>query len=172
MKRHIRIGRIFGIEIGLHFSWLVIAAAAKASCPKPSAPKILSPLCVGEVMRRDCETVSGRIDLQEFVNRYLLNTRDRCYFVAENNRPVGLISTEHVKKIPSAQWQTKTVSQVMLPLHDVQIVAPLMPVAKAYETMLNTKIDQLPVASSDQLKGIITRDDILENLYTHVTVQN
>ena len=25
MKRHIKIGRVFGIELGLHFSWLVIA---------------------------------------------------------------------------------------------------------------------------------------------------
>lgn len=151
--------------------WFLLTAA-KASYAKIPVTKILSPLCVGEVMRRDCDTVSGNIDLQAFVNRHLLKTRNQYYFVTENNRPAGMISTEQVKKIPCPEWSTKTVGQVMSSLDDFQIVAPQMPLAKAYETMMNAEVNQLPVASNDQLAGIITREDILKHLYTHVTFED
>ena len=169
---------VFQFFFGLGFGglWLALIGwfllnAAKASYAKIPFTKILSPLCVGEVMRRDCDTVPGDIDLQAFVNRHLLKTRNRYYFVTENNRPAGMISTEQVKKIPCEEWSTKTVGQVMSTLDDFEIVAPQMPVAKAYETMMNAEVNQLPVGCNDQLAGIITRDDILEDLYTHVTVQ-
>jgi CBS domain-containing protein len=75
-----------------------------------------------------------------------------------------------VKKIPFSEWSIKTVDQVMSTLDDFQIVPPQMSVAKAYETMMSTEVNQLPVASNDDLTGIITSDDILSDLYTHVTV--
>lgn len=170
---------VFQFFFGMGFGglWLALIGwflltAAKASYAKTPVPKILSPLCVGEVMRRDCDAISGDIDLQSFVNRHLLKTRNRYYFVTENNRPAGMISREQVKKIPCAEWSTKTVGQVMSTLDNFQIVAPQMPVAKAYEAMINAEVNQLPVASNDHLAGIITRDDILQDLYTRVTVQN
>jgi CBS domain-containing protein len=92
--------------------------------------------------------------------------------VTKKDRPVGIISTEQVKKTPREKWETKTVGQVMSTLDDFQIIAPQIPVAKAYEAMVSAEVNQLPVASNDHLTGIITRDDILEDLYTHVTVQN
>jgi CBS domain-containing protein len=60
----------------------------------------------------------------------------------------------------------------MSTLDNLQIVAMQMPVAKAYEAMVNTEVDHLPVAGKDELAGIITRDDILEDLYTHFRFQN
>lgn len=167
----------FFFDLGFGGLWLALIGwfllnAAKASYAKIPIAKILSPLCVGEVMRRDCDTVPGDINLQAFVNRHLLKTRNRCYFVTKDNRPAGMISRDQVKKIPCAEWPTKTVSQVMSSLDDIPIVAPQMQVAKAYETMMTAEVNQLPVASNDQLAGIITRDDILKDLYTHVALQN
>jgi Zn-dependent protease/predicted transcriptional regulator len=151
--------------------WFLLTAA-NASYAKAAVTKILSPLSVGEVMRRDCDTVSGDMDLQAFVNRHLLNTRKRYYFVTENNRPAGMISKEQVKKIPCSEWSSKTVGQVMSTLDNFQIVPPQMAVTTAYENMISSEVDQLPVASNDHLAGIITREDILKDLYTHVAVQN
>jgi len=163
--------------IGLGGLWVVLIGcllliATKERRTTAPAERILSPLCVGEVMKRDCETVSGDIDLQAFVNNYVLRTRKRYYFVAENNSPAGLISTEQVKSIPCEQWSTKTVSQIMSTLDNIHIIAPQMPVAKAYERMTADQVNHLPVASNDRLAGIITRDDILTDLYSHVTFQD
>jgi CBS domain-containing protein len=170
---------VFYFFFGMGFGglWLALIgwflfATAKASYPKTRFAKILSPLCVGEVMRRDCDEVSGEIDLQTFVDRHLLKTRSRYYFVTKNNRRAGTITREQVKKIPWAEWSTKTVGQVMSTLDDLQIVAPQMPVAKAYEVMIDAGTNYLPVACNDYVAGIVTRDDILEDLYTHVAVQS
>lgn len=170
---------VFQFFFGMGFEglWLALIGwflltAAKASYPKIRCAKILSPLCVGEVMRRDCVEVASDIDLQPFVNRHLLKSRNRYYFVIKNNRHAGVITREQVKKIPSAEWSTKTVGQVMSTLDDFQIVAPQMPVAKAYEAMIDAEVNHLPVACNDHVAGIITRDDILDDLYTHVTVQS
>jgi Zn-dependent protease/CBS domain-containing protein len=168
---------VFQLLFGMGFGglWLALIGwflltAASASYARTTAVKILSPLCVGEVMRRDCDAVSGDIDLQSFVNKHLLKTRDRNCFVTNNDITVGMISTEQVKKIPYADWETKTVGQVMTTLDDIEIIAPQMPVVKAYEAMVNAEINQLPVASHDQFAGIVTREDILTDLYTHVCV--
>ena len=170
---------VFQLLFGIGFGgvWLALIGwflliAANANCTKTPAAMILSPLRVGEVMRCDCDEVSGDMDLQSFVNKHLLKTRNRYYFVTKNNRPSGIISAEQVKKIPYAERESKTVGRVMITLDDLQIIAPQMPVAKAYEAMVNAEIYQLPVASNDRFAGIVTRDDILEDPYTHITVQN
>jgi predicted transcriptional regulator len=156
----------------LAFMGWFLLTAANASYAKTAVTKILSALSLGEVMRRDCDTVSGDMDLQAFVNRHLLNTRKRYYFVTENNRPAGMISKEQVKKIPCSEWSSKTVGQVMSTLDNFQIVPPQMAVTTAYENMISSEVEELPVASNDHLAGIITREDILKDLYTHVAVQN
>ena len=170
---------VFQFFFGMGFGGLWMAligwfllTAANASYAQTAVTQIISPLCVGEVMRRDCDTISEDVDLQSFVNDHLLKSRKRFYFVTENNRPVGMISTEQVKKVPRAEWANKTVGQVMSTLDDFQIVSPQMSVAKAYESMLNADVNQLPVATKDHLAGIVTRDDILADLYTHVLSKN
>lgn len=170
---------VFHFFLGMGFGglWLALIgwfllSAANASYSRIPAAKVHSPLCVGEVMRRDCDTVSGDTDLQAFVNKHLLKARNRYFFVTENDQPAGMISTEQVKKIPCAEWSTRTVGQVMSALDDLQVVAPQMPVAEAFETMMNAEVNQLPVATHDHLAGIVTRDDILNDLYTRVTFQN
>jgi CBS domain-containing protein len=145
-----------------------LLAASRGSYEPLSDLKIISPLLVDDVMQRDCEIVQGQIDLQVFVNHHLLKTGNQYYFVAESNRLAGMITPKIVTKMRHGEWTNKTVGQVMCTLDDLHIVAPEMPVAKAYETMSRAEVEQLPVASDNQLMGIITRDDILTNSYTHV----
>lgn len=169
----------FQLLLGGNFSGLwpvligafLLTAAGSSYEPFPDI-KILSPLHVDDLMQRDCEIVQGQIDLQVFVTDHLLKTGNQYYFVAENNRLAGMITPEEVTKIRHGEWANKTVGQVMCTLDDFQIVAPQMPIAKAYETMIRAEVNQLPVASNNHLAGIITRDDILKDLYTHIIFEN
>ena len=150
--------------------WFVIAAA-QASRPKAPVTRMLSPLCVGAVMRCDCDTVSDDLDLQAFAEKYLRENQNRYYLVTKIDRVTGIIATKQVENIPFVERPFKTVGQVMCTVDDLKIVASQMPVAKAFATMENAELNQLVVASNDQITGIITRDDILLDLHTHVTVQ-
>ena len=164
----------FGVGFGALWlslvGWFVIAAA-QASCPKAPVTRILSPLCVGAVMRCDCDSVSDDLDLQAFADKYLLENQNRYYLVTKIDRVTGIITTKQVENLPFVERPFKTVGQVMCTVDDLKIVASQMPVTKAYETMENAELNQLVVASDDQITGIITRDDILLDPHTHVTVQ-
>jgi len=123
-------------------------------------------------MRHDCETVDGQTNLQAFVNEHLLKTGSRCYFVVKDNRLAGLITTHEVKGVPQNEWKLKTVGEVMRTLDSLQIVAPQTPVVEAFETMIRSDVNQLPVASNDQLTGVITRNHILEILKTRTELES
>ncbi|MEP6947332.1 MAG: CBS domain-containing protein [Acidobacteriota bacterium] len=162
---------------GLNGLWLLLIGAisltsARGAYESPRDVKIISPLRVDDLMQRDCEIVHGQMDLQVFVNEHLLRTGNQYYFVAENDRLAGMITPAEVMLMRHARLTNKTVGQVMCTLDDFQIVAPQMPIAKVYETMMMAEVDQLPVASDNQLIGIITRDDILRNSYTHFISEN
>ena len=122
-------------------------------------------------MRKDVETIDGTINLQEFVDEHLLKTGSRCYFVVEDKRLVGMITTHEVKGIPKDEWKDKTVEQAMRKLDDLQIVSPQTPVSEALEDMLRSDVNQLPVADDNQLTGVITRNHILEILKTRADLK-
>lgn len=149
----------------------LLTAAKRSHEPHPDT-KILSPLRVNDLMQHDCEIVEGQIDLQAFVNDHLLKTGNQYYFVAEDDRLAGMITPEEVTKMRHGEWTNKTVGQVMCTLDDFQIIGPEMSIAKAYETMMSAEVNQLPVARNNELTGIITREDILRNVYTHVISAN
>lgn len=169
---------VFQFFFGLGFGglWLALIGwflltAASGSYANVAITKVLSGLRVGDVMRRDCETVDGQINLQEFVDEHLLKTGSRCYFVVEDTRLAGMITPHEVKAVPRAEWKLKAVDEVMRTLDDLQIVALETPVIEAFETMIRSDVNQLPVASNNQLTGVITRNHILEILKTRAELE-
>lgn len=164
----------FGIGFGglwlALIGWFLLTAAS-GSYAQVAITKVLSGLRVGDLMRRDCETVDGQTNLQEFVDEHLLKTGSRCYFVVEDKRLAGLITPHEVKEVPRNEWKLRTVDEVMRTLDNLQIVAPQTSVIEAFETMIRSDVNQLPVASNDQLTGVITRNHILEILKTRAELE-
>ncbi len=150
--------------------WFLLTAAS-GSYAQVAITRILSGLRVSDVMRRDCETIEGQINLQEFVDEHLLMTGSRCYFVVEDNRLAGMITPHDVKKVPREEWKHKTTGEVMRTLDNLQIVAPQTSVIEAFQDMVRSDVNQLPVASDNQLKGVISRNHILEILKTRAELK-
>jgi Zn-dependent protease/CBS domain-containing protein len=143
--------------------WFLLIAAS-GSYAQVAITQSLRGLRTSDVMRRDCETVNGRINLQEFVEENLLKMGSRCYFVVEGDRFVGLITLHEVKQVPRDEWGNKTVGDAMRPLEDLQTVAPQTPLSEALETMIRADVNQLPVINRNQLAGVISRNHVLEIL--------
>lgn len=164
----------FGVGFGglwlALIGWFLLTAAG-GSYANVAITKILRGLRVGDVMRRDVETIDGTINLQEFVDEHLLKTGSRCYFVVEGKRLVGMITAHEVKAVPRDEWTQKTIDQAMRTLDDLQIVSPQTPVSEALEDMLRSDVNQLPVADDNQLTGVITRNHILEILKTRADLK-
>jgi predicted transcriptional regulator len=115
-------------------------------------------------MSLDWQTVDADIDLQTFVNNYLLLSGRRCFVVEENKRTIGLITTHEVKHVDRERWALTKVRDAMLPADRLHIVQPDTPVRDALEKMGREDVNQLLVLTDGHLEGTISRGDILRML--------
>ena len=115
--------------------------------------------------------VDGNTNLQTFVHEFLLRTGRRCFLVAEKGKFTGLITLNEVKEIPQARWPFTTVYDVMVPLERLRTVTPETPVAEALEILGRENIHQLPVVSNGRLEGMISRDQIMNQLLTRAELK-
>ena len=145
--------------------WFLLQAAA-ASYSSVELLAELKGVRVSDIMTRDCTPVDSHINLQTFVEDYLLRSGQRCFVVEENSVVAGLVTPHEVKAVERQRWPFTTLSDVMRPLDQVHTVTPATPVMEALETMGRDDVNQLPVVSGNHLEGVITRANVLQFLQT------
>jgi Zn-dependent protease len=138
--------------------WFLLQAAG-ASYLQVKAGRLLHGLRVADVMSTDRST-----SVQDFVHEQLLRTGQRCFFVLENDRLIGLITTNEVRALPAERWPSTTVREVMRPINTVHTVTRDMPAVEALEIMGREDVNQLPVMSDGRVQGIVTRAHLLQVL--------
>jgi Zn-dependent protease/predicted transcriptional regulator len=116
---------------------------------------------VADVMDRDCSTVESHLSLQDFVHEHLLRSGRRCFVVVQDNHLVGLITPNEVRHIDRDRWPQISVQSVMRSVDELRTVRPETPVIQALEVMSREDINQLPVISNGQLRGIFSRGNIM-----------
>jgi CBS domain-containing protein len=117
-------------------------------------------------MSGDYLTVVGFSNVQTFADEQLSRSGRRCFIVAVNGRPAGLITPHEVRGIPQPQWPYKTLSDVMRPWDQLHTVTAEDPVVKALEIMGRDDVNQIPVMLNGALKGMISRGHILRLIQT------
>ena len=143
--------------------WFLLQAAG-ASYLQAKAGRFLHGLRVADVMSTDCTTIYRSTSVQDFVHQQLLRTGRRCFFVMEDDRLVGLITTNEVRALPAERWPFTTVREVMRPINSIHSVSREMPAIEALEIMGREDVNQLPVTSDDRVQGIVTRAHLLQVL--------
>jgi len=84
--------------------------------------------------------------------------------VADNGRPLGLITPAEVREVPRDDWSVTSVQAAMKPLEKIHSVTPDTPVMSALEMMGREDVNQLPVMSEGRMAGILSRAHVLELL--------
>ncbi len=138
--------------------------AAQESVVQVSVRSALSGLAVEDVMSRDRPSVSGRINLAELVQDYVLRTGRRCFTVTDGNRLEGLVTLHHIKAVPQKRWVQVSVGEVMTPMWQLRVVGPDQPLLDVLQLLEGRDINQVPVVAGDRLLGMITRDHLLRVL--------
>lgn len=151
--------------------WFLLDAA-RSSYVQQEMAQLLRGVRVGDVMTRDCPTVNGDMNLQTFVDDYLLRSGQRCFLVEEDGRNAGLVTPHQVKDVARENWPRVNVSEAMLPLSRLHAVKPSTPVSDALETMSREDVNQLPVVSNNHLAGIVSRGHILRLLQTRAELKS
>jgi Zn-dependent protease/predicted transcriptional regulator len=126
---------------------------------------------VADVMSRDCPTVDGWLNVQNFVEQELLRTGRRCFIVVDKGEMTGLITPHEIKEIERARWPFTTLHDIMRPIGEVRSVAPETPLKSALESMTRDDLNQLPVVSNGRLEGVLSRAEIISYLQTHAELR-
>lgn len=145
--------------------WFLLQAAT-ASASMVTLSSGLKGVRVSDVMTSDCEKLDGNMNVEQFVEHYLLKSGRRCFVVEQNGEVTGLVTPHEIKALERARWPYTTLADIMRPLDQLRTVAPTTPVMEALETMGRDDVNQLPVVSGNHLDGIITRANVLQFLRT------
>ena len=154
------VGRNFG-GLWLAFIGWFLLDAARSSYTQVELLEELRGRTVADIMDRDCPTVESHLNLQDFVNEYLLRSGRRCFVVVQDQRLVGLITANEVKHIDRDRWQQTSVQSAMRSIPKLRTVTPETPAIQALELMSREDINQVPVVAGGQLQGIFSRSNII-----------
>jgi Zn-dependent protease/CBS domain-containing protein len=150
--------------------WFLLQAA-RESYVQVGLAHALKGVRVADVMTRDCPTVDGWLNVQNFVDQELLRTGQRCFIVVDKGEVTGLVTPHEVKQIDRAKWPFTTLHDIMRPLEDLRAVTPDTPLASALESMSRYDLNQLPVISNSHLEGVVSRAEVLSYLQTHAELR-
>jgi len=149
--------------------WFLLQAA-RESYGQVGLAQALKGVRVADVMTRDCPTVEGWLNIQNFVEQELLRTGRRCFVVVEKGEIAGLVTPHEVKQVDRAKWPFTTLHDIMRPLEDLHSVTPDTLLASALESMSRNDLNQLPVVSNKRLEGVLSRAEIISYLQTRAEV--
>jgi Zn-dependent protease/predicted transcriptional regulator len=151
--------------------WFLLQAAS-ASYGAVALTEGLKGVQVRDIMTSDCVTLDGNMNVEQFVENYLLRSGRRCFVVQQNGEIAGLVTPHEVKELERPRWPYMTLSDVMRPLDQIHTVTPATPVMEAFETMGRDDVNQLPVVSGKHLDGVVTRANVVEFLHTRAELRH
>ncbi|HWG87668.1 MAG TPA: CBS domain-containing protein, partial [Candidatus Acidoferrales bacterium] len=86
------------------------------------------------------------------------------FLVTVMDRLAGLITPNEVRALDRELWSMTPVQQIMKPLDKIRSVTPETPVSDVLELMGKEDLNQVPVVADGAIKGMLTRNNILQAL--------
>ncbi len=122
----------------------------------------LRQVSVARLMHTPVEQVQADLNLNSFVDQFLLRQRAAVFSVSDNNRPVGLISANQLRQIPRMGWNQMSVRNAMVPFSASNTVGPGDTALQVMQKLarLDGGGDELPVLADGQLVGVVGHEEI------------
>jgi Zn-dependent protease/CBS domain-containing protein len=151
-------GLIAGLWLAF-IGWFVRGSAARAT-GRLAIDEALEGHVVGEVMRRDGQSVSPDLPLTVFVHEHLIRGDQRALPVILGEQLLGLVSGSDLRAVPTSQWPWTRVSSVMRPEALLAVTSPQEALSAAFDRLVHRDVAQLPVLDGGRLVGMLHRRDI------------
>jgi Zn-dependent protease/CBS domain-containing protein len=149
----------------IFIGWFLQNAVA-ATRASSALEETLRGVTVQQVMAIDPAVVPPSMSLQQLVDERILSGGGRTFVVAEDSRPVGLVTLKDVTTVPKERWPRQPLADVMVPLSKLVVVQPEAPLLAALQAMDDADVAQVPVARNGAVVGILTRDQVLRYIRT------
>jgi CBS domain-containing protein len=116
---------------------------------------------VTRLMRTNVPAVAPAMSISTLVDNYILHSDERAFPVLEDDRPVGLVTLDDVRKVARDLWDTTTVGEIMTPADQLAVVTPQQDAAAALDKLIQRDVRQVPVMLDGHVIGIVRRRDIV-----------
>lgn len=144
--------------------WFLESAAAEQG-QSQIARSLLKGHTVSEVMSQTFPRISGTLTLQELVDKHVLAHGSRYFVVSNGDGSTGVLTLANIRQIPRSLWSKTPASEVMIPLQKAISTLPTAELWTAFEKMGRDGVNQLPVLSGEDRRGIVgmlSRDDLIQ----------
>lgn len=166
------IAMVFGFQIPFFGSGLIgglwlafigwfLNTAAVQSYQQVLVQDILEGVPVRRMMRADAPAVSPRRTISDLVHEHVMGTDDHGFPVLEDDRLVGIVTLEDIRKVPRDEWDNLPVGQIMTPADQLLTVSTEDDAAEALNKLMQRDVRQLPVLQEGRLVGLLRRRDIM-----------
>lgn len=121
----------------------------------------LSNLKVKDLMTDNVKTVEVNLSVRSLIEKFM-NDKHSGFPVLRNQQVVGIVTMGDIKKITKAEYRNTPVQSIMN--KDLHCVKEEDELFEAFKLLFQKDIGRLLVMEEEQLKGIITRSDVLTGI--------
>lgn len=162
-----------GLVSGLWLAFIgwFLNSASNQSYQQVEIQDLLEGVPVARIMRTNPPTVDPDCMVADLVHNHMMGTDDLAFPVLEQEKLVGIVTLDDVRKVHQEDWPTTPVSSIMTHAADLVTVAPEDDASAAMEKLIERDVRQLPVvrpgAFGGDLLGLLRRQDIMRWLQIH-----
>jgi len=158
-----------GLWIGF-MGWYLLSSAHSGRLQLDLA-EVLGRLHVRDLMHSPEAVVRKEDRIESVVNDTILARGFGTLFVCDGSTLQGLVTLHEIKRVPRDSWGVLTIGEIMVPADRLLSIDPADSLLRALERMNQLSVGRLPVLEKGALAGIITREDVLRVLATHVELE-
>jgi Zn-dependent protease/CBS domain-containing protein len=151
-------GLISGIWLAF-IGWFLHGAATQATT-RLALDDALTGITVQQLMQRDGPVAAPELSVAALVHEHLIHGEDRALPVVGDDVLKGLVAISDVRRLKPEQWAGTTVGSIMRGIETLSVATPAEPLAKAFEQLVKSDVDQLPVVTNGRLVGMLRRRDV------------
>ena len=150
---------------------LFVRFAAQMSYQQVLMREALRGVPVRRIMSADPITVPSGITVAQLIDDYIYRHHHNMFPVVDNDRLVGCVSMNDIKRLPRERWSSTRVSEIMQPCSEATAISPDMDAMEVLSLMARTQNSRLLVTEGDRVVGIITLMDLLNFLNVKLNLE-
>jgi Zn-dependent protease/predicted transcriptional regulator len=160
--------------------WLVLIGwflnrAASLSYRQAAFERLVEGIHVRDVMEPNVPVVNPTLTLDTIADQHLMSGQSGFYAVVADDRLIGTIDVDMIRRVPRNQWTTTRVGEVMRQGDAIQTLTEPQPITEAVNQFEQSGAPALPVVAEDdkaRLLGMITREHLLRALQARAKLRS
>jgi CBS domain-containing protein len=105
--------------------------------------------------------VSPNDRVSELVGQFVMGTDDRAFPVVQDERLVGLVCLEDIRKVPRTDWDGISIANIMTPAEQLEFVTHQEDASDALQKLARRDVSDAGGPGCGKLVGMLRRRDIL-----------